>query len=132
MAAGIPAKVMADRLGHSSVMLTLDTYSHVTPAMDHAAADLIAGLVPSAAELPLASCEPRAEGQDPGQEEKRQKARSDGVGRRGIEPRTRGLKVSGAPSGAIRTSCNRCAYLRLRCSLSASGPLDQGPYGDVA
>ena len=45
LAAGIPAKVMADRLGHSSVMLTLDTYSHVTPAMDHAAADLIAGLV---------------------------------------------------------------------------------------
>jgi len=35
LAAGIPAKVMADRLGHSSVILTLDTYSHVTPAMDH-------------------------------------------------------------------------------------------------
>ena len=91
--AGIPAKIMADRLGHSSVMLTLDTYSHVTPAMDHAAAELIAGLVPPATELPLARCEPRAEGQDPGQEEKRQKARSDGMGRRGIEPRTRGLKV---------------------------------------
>ena len=45
--------------------------------MDHAAADLIAGLVPPAAELPLASCEPRAEDQDPGQRE-RQKARSEG------------------------------------------------------
>ncbi len=93
LAAGIPAKIMADRLGHSSVMLTLDTYSHVTPAMDHAAADLIAGLVPPAADLPLASCEPRGENQDPDQEESGQKARSDGVGRRGIEPRTRGLKV---------------------------------------
>ena len=67
-------------------------YSHVTPAMDHAAADLIAGLVPPAAELPLASREPRAEDQDPDREEEWQKARSDGVGRRGIEPRTRGLK----------------------------------------
>ena len=91
MAAGIPAKIMADRLGHSSVMLTLDTYSHVTPAMDHTAADLIAGLVPPAT-LPLASCEPRPEDQDPDQEERRQKARSDGVRRQGLEPRTRGLR----------------------------------------
>jgi len=45
LAAGIPAKVMADRLGHSSVLLTLDTYSHVSPALDAAAAELIARLV---------------------------------------------------------------------------------------
>jgi len=45
LAAGVPAKVMADRLGHSSVLLTLDTYSHVSPALDGAAADLIAGLI---------------------------------------------------------------------------------------
>ena len=45
---------MADRLGHSSVMLTLDTYSHVTPAMDHSAANLIAGLVNPNAPVPLA------------------------------------------------------------------------------
>jgi len=36
---------MADRLGHSSVLLTLDAYSHVSPALDGAAADLIAGLI---------------------------------------------------------------------------------------
>jgi len=45
LAAGIPAKVMADRLGHSSVLLTLDTYSHVSPALDAGAADLIARLI---------------------------------------------------------------------------------------
>lgn len=45
LSAGVPAKVMSDRLGHSTVLLTLDTYSHVTPAQDAAAADLIAGLV---------------------------------------------------------------------------------------
>lgn len=40
-----PAKVMAERLGHSSVLVTLDTYSHVSPAMDAGAAALIAGLI---------------------------------------------------------------------------------------
>jgi len=30
---GTHPKVVADRLGHSSVMLTLDTYSHVTPTL---------------------------------------------------------------------------------------------------
>ena len=43
--AGVPPKVMADRLGHSTVVLTLDTYSHVVPALDAQAAELIAGLL---------------------------------------------------------------------------------------
>ena len=30
---GIHPKVVAERLGHSTVGLTLDTYSHVTPSM---------------------------------------------------------------------------------------------------
>lgn len=45
LAAGIPAKIMADRLGHSSVLLTLDTYSHVSPVLDADAANLIARLI---------------------------------------------------------------------------------------
>lgn len=45
LTAGVRAKVMADRLGHSTIAVTLDTYSHVTPAMDAAAAALIADLV---------------------------------------------------------------------------------------
>jgi len=49
---------MADRLGHSSVMLTLEAYSHVTPAMDHAAANLIAGLVTASSEGLLTGCWP--------------------------------------------------------------------------
>ncbi len=36
--AGVPAKVMSERLGHSSVKITLDTYSHVRPAFDREAA----------------------------------------------------------------------------------------------
>ncbi len=37
--AGTPAKVVGERLGHSSITLTMDTYSHVTPTMQRGAAD---------------------------------------------------------------------------------------------
>ena len=43
--AGVPAKVVQERLGHSSVALTLDIYSHVAPGMDAGAAETIANLV---------------------------------------------------------------------------------------
>jgi integrase len=31
--AGVPLKVVSERLGHSSITLTADTYSHVTDAL---------------------------------------------------------------------------------------------------
>jgi integrase len=34
LAAGVPVKVVSQRLGHASVQLTLDVYAHVLPAMD--------------------------------------------------------------------------------------------------
>ncbi len=40
--AGVPAKVVQERLGHSSVFITLDTYSHVLPNMQRDAAERIA------------------------------------------------------------------------------------------
>ena len=43
--AGIHPKVVSERLGHATVSITLDTYSHVIPAMQEEAAALIAGLV---------------------------------------------------------------------------------------
>jgi integrase len=37
--AGVPVKVVADRLGHADISMTLNTYAHVLPAMDqHAVA----------------------------------------------------------------------------------------------
>jgi integrase len=39
LAAGENPKVVAERLGHSSVVLTLDVYSHVLPSMQEAATD---------------------------------------------------------------------------------------------
>ena len=107
---------MADRLGHSSVMLTLDTYSHVTPAMDHAAANLIAGLVVPIETFPLAGCLPLADSEDHPGESDIEKARSDGVGRRGIEPRTRGLKVRSCPVQDLRQRAGTGSDLRRRCS----------------
>jgi integrase len=34
--------VVSERLGHASVMLTLDTYSHVLPGLQQAAAERLA------------------------------------------------------------------------------------------
>lgn len=43
--AGVPAKVVQERLGHSSVTITLDTYSHVLPNMQRDAAERVAELM---------------------------------------------------------------------------------------
>ena len=43
--AGIHPKVVSERLGHATIAITLDTYSHAIPAMQEEAAGLIADLV---------------------------------------------------------------------------------------
>jgi integrase len=43
--AGIPPKVVSERLGHATIAITLATYSHVILAMQEEEATLIAGLV---------------------------------------------------------------------------------------
>jgi integrase len=45
LAAGIPAKVVSERLGHASVTITLDTYSHILPSMQEDAANSVAKLI---------------------------------------------------------------------------------------
>jgi integrase len=45
LAAGVPAKVVSERLGHATVAITLDVYSHVIPGMDAAAANAVASLI---------------------------------------------------------------------------------------
>lgn len=39
LSAGVHAKVVSERLGHSTISLTLDTYSHVAPSLQEEAAD---------------------------------------------------------------------------------------------
>jgi integrase len=43
--AGVPTKVVSERLGHSSPMVTLSVYQHVTQHMQEDAAEQIAGLI---------------------------------------------------------------------------------------
>ena len=61
LVAKVPAKIVASRLGHASVTQTLDTYSHVLPALENEATDELRNLLfppsarldrPTMAELP--------------------------------------------------------------------------------
>jgi integrase len=45
MADGQHAKVVQERLGHSRIGITLDTYSHVVPSMQRAAANSMQGML---------------------------------------------------------------------------------------
>jgi integrase len=45
LAAGIPAKVVSERLGHANIAITMDVYSHIIPGMDAQAANAVASLI---------------------------------------------------------------------------------------
>jgi integrase len=45
LAAGIPAKIVSERLGHANIAITMDTYSHVLPGLDEFAASTVARLI---------------------------------------------------------------------------------------
>ncbi len=45
LAAGIPAKVVSERLGHANIAITMDTCSHVLPGLDAEAAGTVARLI---------------------------------------------------------------------------------------
>ena len=40
--AGVHPKIVSERLGHATVSITLDTYSHVLPSLQEEAAQVIA------------------------------------------------------------------------------------------
>jgi len=46
LAAGVHAKIVSEALGHSTVAITLDIYSHVTPGLQEAAAKQLDSLLP--------------------------------------------------------------------------------------
>ena len=41
LSAGVHPKIVSERLGHSGVAITLDTYSHVLPGLQAEAANLL-------------------------------------------------------------------------------------------
>ena len=42
---GIPVKAVSERLGHSTVTITQDTYAHVTPHIQQQAAEIVEGIL---------------------------------------------------------------------------------------
>ena len=54
LGAGIHPKVVSEMLGHSSVTITLDLYSHVTPTMQQQAASVLDSLLSAPAAVNLA------------------------------------------------------------------------------
>jgi integrase len=44
--AGIHPKIVSERLGHSTVSITLDIYSHALPSLQREAAETVAALIP--------------------------------------------------------------------------------------
>jgi len=42
---GVHPRVVQERLGHSSIAITLDIYSHVIPGLESDAAERVAGLI---------------------------------------------------------------------------------------
>jgi integrase len=51
LAAGVPPKVISERLGHATIAITMDTYSHVIPGLDAQAAGTVARLILGDGEL---------------------------------------------------------------------------------
>jgi integrase len=43
--AGVHPKIVSERLGHSTVAITLDVYSHALPSLQREAADAVAALI---------------------------------------------------------------------------------------
>jgi integrase len=95
LAAGIPAKVVSERLGHATIAITMDTYSHVLPGLDEQAAATVARLIleghesePSESiDKPLTTGRVVPSTLDSAEGGEARNARSDGQRRRtGIEP----------------------------------------------
>jgi hypothetical protein len=63
-AAGVDLKVVQDQLGHSTVVLTADTYTSVLPETARTAAEHTAALLSSAASSTKTSGPHRSQGQD--------------------------------------------------------------------
>jgi len=78
---------MADRLRNSSLLPTLDTNSHLSPALDGSAANLSPGLIGRRKPPPAAPRDPDVTDHADNHE----KASVGEVGRVGLEPTTDGL-----------------------------------------
>ena len=118
LAAGVPMKVVSELLGHSSTVITADTYTSVLPEVATAAAEAVFQIIPrgsaddpaedaaedpengpsdgdDAVPFPIRSQSAESAGtkRTPRHPHRPRNRRSDRVGPVGLEPTTRGLKV---------------------------------------
>ena len=101
LAAGVPLKVVSDRLGHSSTGITADLYSHVLPVVAHDAAEAIAALVwlvpQNEKRGDVSASLAQTEAETTEEEENDENCRSGRVPREGLDPPTRGLRFGRTP-----------------------------------
>jgi hypothetical protein len=126
LAAGVPTKVVSERLGHATFAITMDTYSHVLPGLDAQAADTVARLIlgdgeqePTRPVDKASTIGRKASGR--GEEVKGERPGRRGVRAEGFEPprpRTPGPKP-GASAGSA-TLASRSSSLQQRSSGSCS------------
>jgi len=157
LAAGVPAKVVSERLGHANIAITMDTYSHVLPGLDELAAGTLARLIlgdndqASARPIDKPLTTGRTASED-GEEVKREPLVNDGASggtrthtRRAAETDVLGVKARdlrfrrtcgdrscplGSPGGRCGTDLART---RPRCTASLGstiGPWPTGGQGD--
>jgi integrase len=89
LAAGIDIKVVSERLGHSTMAVTADLYTHVVPSLGRDAAKRIAGLLTNGSQADAYEM-PTSEAQDwPEGRGDVASPQVDRVRHQGLEPRTR-------------------------------------------
>jgi hypothetical protein len=90
-------KTVSEMLGHSTIVITADTYTSVLPEVARQAAESAAAIVPRnrrpGADIPAPISHPSGPNNDAGRSPKMENAQVTDVRRQGLEPRTRGLRA---------------------------------------
>jgi integrase len=102
LAAGVPMAVVSKRLGHSSIAITSDTYSHLLEGVGLQAATAAAELVPRGDRRTQNEPSPAVEAAE--LESDQGITAGQAVRRQGLEPRTRGLGVVERPCQPVSDS----------------------------
>jgi len=119
LAGGADLKTVSEMLGHSTIVITADTYTSVLPKVARQAAESAAAVVPRSrrpntdpsanASAPISHPSGGGAGHEDSSSDTNVQVRR--VRRLGLEPRTRGLKEGGR--ACARVSHARCAGVRL-------------------